>query len=98
LKLSSAHHGCSVFDSSTNTCVSAASANVSCHCSVNVFVRWVFVLAQQSGCAHELARLAIATLGHLVLDPGFLQSMCAWAEAFNGADAGASNIANLRLA
>jgi hypothetical protein len=80
-----------------DSCVCTATAQIASHGGVNVGVAGVFVVAQQSGSAHELARLAVAALWHLVLDPGFLQSVVA-TQAFNGADARASHVAHLGLA
>ena len=42
---------------------------------VDVCVAWILVLRQQRSSTHQLTRLAIATLRHLMLDPRFLQRM-----------------------
>jgi hypothetical protein len=98
-ELGFAHHGCSIFDSGTDTCVSTATANIASHSGVNVFVAGVFVFAEQCSSAHELTRLAIATLGNLVFDPSFLQRVgTSSAQAFDGADFLASSSADLGLA
>ena len=71
----SAHGSGSVFDGSLDAAVSAATADVAAHGSVDVSIAGVLVAGQQSRSAHELTRLAVTALGHIVLDPGFLQGV-----------------------
>src|SRR5690606_13950535 len=62
--------GCAL-DTSANSVVGAAAAAVR-HFSVDVFVRWVRVVIQQSHCSHDLAGLAIATLRNVEFQPRLL--------------------------
>src|SRR6266851_10163427 len=48
--------------------ISAASTDVAAHCGVDVITRGVGL--EQRYRRHDLTRLAVATLGHIVLDPG----------------------------
>lgn len=46
------------------------------------------MLGKERGRAHDLARLAVAALRHILCDPGFLDGMVASrAQPFNGCDA-----------
>ena len=63
------------FDGLSYPAIGTATANMPLHCRVDIFVRWVGVALQQGRGCHDLAALAIATLGHLFLDPGQLHSM-----------------------
>src|SRR6266404_3617490 len=50
--------------------VGAASTDVAAHCGVDVITRGLRVGLEQRYRRHDLTRLAVATLGHIVLDPG----------------------------
>ena len=55
--------------------IRAAAAKVANHSAVDVFISWIRIGFEQSNCRHDLARLAIAALGHLLFDPGLLYSV-----------------------
>src|SRR5471032_1806305 len=52
--------------------VGAAAADIAAHGVLDVGVAGIFIRVQQRGGAHQLARLAVAALRHVVRDPGFL--------------------------
>src|SRR5713101_1351807 len=64
--------GCQV-DRAANALVGAAAADVARHAIVYIPVGGIRVFAEQQGGGHDLARLAIAALGHVLADPGLLQ-------------------------
>ena len=55
--------------------IGAAAAQVSGHGFIDVGVAGCRVLLEQGCGAHDLARLAVAALGDLVLDPGRLHGV-----------------------
>src|SRR2546426_7025069 len=53
--------------------IRSATADVTGHRLVDVFVGGLRLLSQKHGSTHELARLTVATLRYIFLDPGTLQ-------------------------
>ncbi|MEN9670188.1 MAG: hypothetical protein RL018_465, partial [Pseudomonadota bacterium] len=92
-------HCCSgVFDGGADAGVGATTADVATHGSIDVGVRRVFIGLQQGRCAHELARLAVTTLRHVVLDPSDLQGVVVvFGQTFNRANFFARNSRQRRL-
>src|SRR5450830_840665 len=70
-----AHFRGGALDGGADAVVGAATANVAAHGVFDVGIAGVLVGAQQRGGTHQLARLAIAALRHIVRNPGFLQRM-----------------------
>ena len=62
---------------STDPDEGSASANVSGHRLIDVFIGWIRFVFQQPGSRHDLSRLAVATLRHIFLHPCLLQRMFA---------------------
>src|SRR5471032_67760 len=60
-------------DGGADAVVGAAAADVAAHGVLDVGVAGIFIRVQQGGGAHQLARLAVAALRHVVRDPGLLQ-------------------------
>src|SRR5450830_330104 len=67
------HFRSGALDGGTNAVIGAAAANIAAHGVFDVCVARIFVCAQQGCGAHQLSRLAIAALRHIVRDPCFLQ-------------------------
>src|ERR1700741_4671292 len=59
-----------VRDRGTDARIGAASTDVAAHCGVDVITRGLRVGLEQRYRRHDLTRLAVATLGDVVLDPG----------------------------
>src|ERR1041385_6187168 len=78
--------------------VRTAPAQVSAHRLVDVSVRRVRVLVEERHGLHDLASLAVATLRHVIVDPGLLHrvQVTAGGEALNRGDLVALNVADLR--
>jgi hypothetical protein len=74
-------------DGGADACISAAAANVA-HGGVDVFIGWLGLFLEQRYCSEHLATLAITALGHLVVNPGLLDSMqlALVGQAFDGDD------------
>src|SRR5215469_5727978 len=65
---------------------------VACHTVDDLLFGWTRIPRKQGCGLHQLARLAIAALRHLIFDPSLLHWMCvAWIEAFDGGDEFAFN-------
>src|SRR3954467_7524889 len=62
-------------DGGDDAVVGAAAADVAVHVLDDLLARGILVGGQQLGRLHDLARLAVAALRHLLGDPGFLQRM-----------------------
>jgi len=72
-------------DRFANTLVGSAAAYVATEDLVDIGIGWLRFLLQERRRGHDLAGLAVAALGHVVLDPSFLQRMVAvLGEALNG--------------
>jgi hypothetical protein len=56
--------------------IGSTAANIARHCSVDFRVRGLGVLRKQRSGGHDLAGLAITTLGYLFSDPCRLERMC----------------------
>jgi hypothetical protein len=54
---------------STDALVCAASAEHLTHRLIDLIIGWVYLLLQKRDGSHDLARLAVAALGNLFLDP-----------------------------
>ena len=52
--------------------VGATAADVSLHGNLDVLIRWIAVAFEQSSRCHNLARLAVTTLGYLLFYPRLL--------------------------
>src|SRR5436190_18526942 len=52
--------------------VGSAAANVAGHGVIDIRVRWLWIFRKQCRRAHDLARLAVAALRHVLGDPGLL--------------------------
>lgn len=65
------------FDGGFDARISAAAADIALHVGIDVGIAGVLIFGEERSGAHDLARLAIATLGHIVLAPGFLEGMLA---------------------
>src|SRR5216683_5972668 len=61
-----------VRDRGADARIGAASTDVAAHCGVDVITRGLRVGLEQRYRRHDLTRLAVATLGDIVLDPGRL--------------------------
>src|ERR1700690_547887 len=68
------HFGGAV-DGFSDTKICPATTNVAGHRFVDIFIGGLGLLAQQHGGAHELTRLAVATLGNIFLKPRELQGV-----------------------
>src|SRR5207302_4143209 len=68
---------CGLLNSTANSLVSPAAADIAGHRLVNFVMRWVGILGQESDGLHDLSRLAVSALGNLLRDPGFLHRMAA---------------------
>src|SRR5579863_3863844 len=92
----------SIFDRRTDAHVSAAPANVARHGRIDVGIFGMRSGVEQSRCRHDLARLAVAALDHLQLEPCLLHfgpragradaldgGDCALADRAHGQEAGA---------
>lgn len=55
--------------------IGSATANIATHGALNIGIGRLLFLLEQRGGAHELTRLAVATLGHIVVYPRLLQGM-----------------------
>ena len=67
--------------------VGAATADVSTHKVVDVGVGGLWFFCKKRDCGHDLAGLAVATLGNIFLDPSHLHGMGAiGGKTFNGGD------------
>src|SRR6267378_2994848 len=89
-----------LFDGRADTHVGTAAANVSCHRRVDIGVAGLWCAGQQSCCSHDLARLAVAALNHLGLEPGLLDflSDCRLADGFDCRDRFATDRADRKYA
>src|SRR6266849_1901710 len=76
-----------VLDSLADSHIRAAAANVPRHGGVDIAIGRVGLGGEQRRRGHDLARLAIAALRHLQLDPGLLNLFAAGCGA-NGLDRG----------
>src|SRR5437764_2500039 len=78
--------------------VRTAAAQVSAHRLVDVSVSRVRVLVEERHGLHDLASLAVATLRHVIVDPGLLDrvQLVALGQAIDGRDVLASNGAHGR--
>src|SRR5262245_39304728 len=63
---------CGQLDGVADAAVGAATADVAGHCTVDVGIGRLGVARQQRRCRHDLARLAVATLDDLAVEPGLL--------------------------
>src|SRR6059058_1270011 len=68
-----ADHGGGILDGRLDAPVRAAAAQVAAHGFVDLLVARIRVLREQRRGTHQLPGLAIAALGHVVLDPRDLQ-------------------------
>src|SRR5258705_7028341 len=75
-------------DGGPNARVGPAAADVARHGGVDVSVRGLGLDGEQGGCAHDLAHLAVTTLGHVQRRPGRLHLLAdgRGAEALDGRD------------
>lgn len=80
-------------DGSADTYIGATAANIACHGTIDVGVTGLFIGFEQGGSTHDLAALAVTTLGHVMLDPGGLYGFAdlVLAHGFDGGDFLASN-------
>src|SRR5258706_3767839 len=60
-------------DRATNALISPAAADVARHAKVDVVVRGTSLFTEQHSCSHDLSRLAITTLRHVLGNPRLLQ-------------------------
>src|SRR5881396_496551 len=67
-----------VLDSLADSHISTAAADVPRHRGVDVAIGRVGVGGEQRRCGHDLARLAIAALRYLQVDPGLLDLFAGW--------------------
>src|SRR5271154_1414542 len=63
---------CGAMDGSADALVGAATADVSAHEVVDVGVGRLRLFCEQRDCGHNLSRLAVAALGNVFFDPGYL--------------------------
>src|SRR5258708_38024209 len=62
-------------DGAPNARIGSAPADVAGHGLINIFVGWFGVFFEENGRAHDLSRLAVATLRDIHFNPGALQRM-----------------------
>ncbi len=75
------------FDRRLDADVGATAADVTRHSPFDFFVAGIRAVFQQGGGVHNLASLAVAALGDVVFDPGFLHGVVAvFGETFDGGD------------
>src|SRR5471032_127524 len=91
--------GCGM-DRGADAGVTGAAAHIAGHGAMNVGIRGLGLLAQKRRGIHDLARLAIAALRHVHIDPGLLQGMefSILRQAFDGGDFLVADLRNRRLA
>jgi hypothetical protein len=81
------HFFSSGFHGFADAVVGAAAADVSGHGVLDFPVAWVGIAFEQRGGAHDLARLAVAALGHVGFVPGQLDGVVAFfRKALDGGD------------
>src|SRR6478735_3696540 len=61
-----------MLDGLPDTHVGTAATDVAGHLCVDICIGWMRMLGEKRRCGHDLSRLAVTTLGHLVGDPRFL--------------------------
>src|SRR5258706_10616184 len=61
-----------LLDRLTNTDIGPTAADGAGHRSIDFGVRWLWLARQKRRCGHDLARLAIAALDDLVVEPSLL--------------------------
>src|SRR5271155_4199057 len=89
------HNVRGALDSFADSRIRAAATDVSGHGGVDVAVGWIGVGGEQGRRRHDLARLAIAALRHLQLDPGLLNPL-AGRRGANSLDRGDALTGNCR--
>src|SRR5205085_10940375 len=78
-----------LLDGGADAEVRTAPAQVTAHSLVNVGVARVRVVVEKRHGLHDLASLAVATLGHVIVDPGLLDrvQLVALRQTLDGRDA-----------
>src|SRR5690554_751475 len=73
-------------NSGHNARIGTVLAQVSGHGGHNVLTRWRRIVVQQVRCGHDLARLAVTTLGNALINPGLLQrvQLAIFGQPFDG--------------
>jgi hypothetical protein len=67
--------------------VGGTPTHVACHAVDDLLFGWLRILCKKGRCLHDLTRLAITTLRHLILDPSLLHGVrIACVEAFDRGD------------
>ncbi len=70
-----------------NALISSAAAENVLHRRVDILIAGVGILLQQGDRVHDLSGLAVTALGHMFVQPGFLDGMVAvLGETFDGQD------------
>lgn len=78
---------CCILNGGANAGIRAAAANIAAHGLVDLGVAWILVFRKQCSRTHELAALAVPTLGNVMLDPSSLQWVAVvFGQAFDGFD------------
>src|ERR1700722_3927367 len=90
----------SMLDALSDLNIRPATTDVSCHCGIDIGIIGVWIVSEQCGCRHDLARLTVATLNHFKIEPCFLDlgSGVGLANALNRRDRTTADQANRKLA
>ena len=83
----------SVLDGCFHTLIRPAAADITGHRKINIHVRRLRICHQQCRRLHDLARLAVATLRDVALNPRDLERVIA-AESFDRGDLQALSVCN----
>ena len=87
-------------DRSADARIGAAAAEIGAHGAVDLLICRLRVNVEKTRCLHDLPGLAVAALGDLVFDPGFLHGVqrVGGSQPFDGGDFGAFGLGNRHLA